>query len=97
MKQLLVRSGKRVVLVDTGIGDKWGPKDVDIFAIDHTRSTIDTELARLGLTRADVTDVILTWSVISIPGRHHNRRNAPALHSRGREPSTNASCLLDVD
>jgi len=60
LRCLLVRDGKRVVLVDTGAGDKWTDKERDIFAIDHTRSSMDTELARHGLTRDDVTDVILT-------------------------------------
>lgn len=54
------RDARRVILVDDGIGDKWDPKWTDIYAIDRSGVGLEAGLARLGLTRADVTDVILT-------------------------------------
>lgn len=51
---------RRVVLVDCGLGDKWKAKQVDLFAIDRSAGGLDAGLARLGLSRADVTDVLLT-------------------------------------
>lgn len=60
LRTLLIRSGDRVVLVDTGIGEKWGEKERDIYRLDDTDGALDRELGRLGLTRADVTDVVLT-------------------------------------
>ena len=56
---LLIRSGGRVIIVDAGMGDQWSEKERGIFAISDTPN-IDSELARLGLKRADVTDVVLT-------------------------------------
>jgi glyoxylase-like metal-dependent hydrolase (beta-lactamase superfamily II) len=54
------RDARRVVLVDDGIGDKWDARRVDIYAIDRSGVGVDAGLARLGLAREDVTDVVLT-------------------------------------
>ncbi len=54
------RAARRVILVDDGLGDKWDEKRTDIYAIDRSGAGIDAGLAKLGLSRADVTDVILT-------------------------------------
>jgi glyoxylase-like metal-dependent hydrolase (beta-lactamase superfamily II) len=54
------RDARRVVLVDDGIGDKWDAKRADIYAIDRSGGGVDAGLARLGLSREDVTDVVLT-------------------------------------
>lgn len=56
---LLVGNGK-VILIDTGIGDKHEAKFADIFGIDHEHSTLEGSLAQLGYAPEDVTDVILT-------------------------------------
>lgn len=58
LRCLLIRTGTRVVLVDAGIGDKWSPKEKNIYGV--ASGGVDGELARLGLTPGDVTDVILT-------------------------------------
>lgn len=50
----------RVILVDTGIGTKWDPKECDIYRIDHSRHDLVRGLAHLGVTPDTVTDVILT-------------------------------------
>jgi glyoxylase-like metal-dependent hydrolase (beta-lactamase superfamily II) len=51
---------RRVVLVDCGLGDKWDARQADRLAIDRSSGGLDGGLARLGLSRADVTDVLLT-------------------------------------
>ncbi len=54
------RGARRVVLVDAGVGEKWDAKRSDIYAIERAGLGLDAGLARLGLARADVTDVVLT-------------------------------------
>lgn len=51
---------RRVVLVDCGLGDKWSTRLVDRFAVDRSPGGLESGLARLGLSRADVTDVVLS-------------------------------------
>ncbi len=51
---------KRNLIVDTGIGEKWTPKLVGIYAIDHSRDTLESALSSCGLKREDITDVLLT-------------------------------------
>ncbi len=57
---LLILDGKRRVLVDDGVGIQWDGKHRDMYGIDHTQTDLDRELKRAGLTRADITDVVLT-------------------------------------
>ncbi len=61
---LLIRGhigGKdRVILVDTGNGEKFPPKLAAMYKIDNTQFRLETSLARFGVTPNDVTDVILT-------------------------------------
>ncbi len=54
------RDAGRVVLVDDGVGGKWDPKRADIYAIERPGGGLDAGLARLGLSPADVTDVLLS-------------------------------------
>jgi glyoxylase-like metal-dependent hydrolase (beta-lactamase superfamily II) len=51
---------RRVVLVDCGLGDKWDARQADRLAIDRSSGGLDAGLSRLGLSRGDVTDVLLT-------------------------------------
>jgi glyoxylase-like metal-dependent hydrolase (beta-lactamase superfamily II) len=51
---LLIRRAKRTILVDLGMGDKWAPKQRQIFAIKNTPPS------DLGFSPETVTDVILT-------------------------------------
>ncbi len=60
LRCLLIEDGKRKILVDDGIGQKWDAKQKEIYAIDHSAHDLDRELARAGVTREQVTDVILT-------------------------------------
>lgn len=57
---LLLRGHDRVILVDTGMGDKYSDKERDIYKIDQQHSSLDRSLDSHGLTADDVTDVILT-------------------------------------
>lgn len=54
------RDARRVVLVDSGLGDKWPPGRADQYAVDRSAGGLDAGLERLGLSRAEVTDVLLT-------------------------------------
>ncbi|MFV0472533.1 MAG: MBL fold metallo-hydrolase [Paludibacteraceae bacterium] len=58
MRCLLVDTGKRLILVDTGTGDK----QLDYLKYYNINDIVDfeTELQRLGYTCNDVTDVVLT-------------------------------------
>lgn len=50
----------RNILVDCGIGEKWADKHISMYGIDHSKWTLDGDLARHGLTREQITDVVLT-------------------------------------
>jgi glyoxylase-like metal-dependent hydrolase (beta-lactamase superfamily II) len=54
------RDARRVVLVDTGLGESWDSKRADMYAIDRSGGGLEAGLVRLGLSRDAVTDVILT-------------------------------------
>jgi glyoxylase-like metal-dependent hydrolase (beta-lactamase superfamily II) len=68
------RDARRVVLVDDGVGDRWDAKRADIYAIDRSGGGIDAGLARLGLSRESVTDVILTHLQFAHAGGTTRRR-----------------------
>ncbi len=59
LNALLLRRGTDVVLIDTGIGDKWDAKGSEIYAIQHTDRLLEG-LARHGVKPEDVTHVVLT-------------------------------------
>jgi glyoxylase-like metal-dependent hydrolase (beta-lactamase superfamily II) len=50
----------RCVLVDDGMGDKWDAKRLEMYAVDKSAGGLDASLAAHGISRTDVTDVILT-------------------------------------
>jgi glyoxylase-like metal-dependent hydrolase (beta-lactamase superfamily II) len=54
------RPGGRTVVVGAGLGDRWDGKAAARLALDRSGGGIDSGLARLGLARDDVTDVVLT-------------------------------------
>jgi glyoxylase-like metal-dependent hydrolase (beta-lactamase superfamily II) len=60
LRCLVARHGDRVILVDTGMGDRWNDKHRKIFAIERQDGQLVAELKALGLTPDDVTDVVLT-------------------------------------
>ncbi len=57
---LLLTSGDRRVLVDTGIGHKFDEKFYNIYAADFSEKNLDRSLKALSLKFEDITDVILT-------------------------------------
>ncbi len=59
MRLLLVEEGERLVLIDTGVGDKQSERFFSHYE-PHGDDSIDKSLARHGFTREDITDVFLT-------------------------------------
>ncbi len=60
LRCMLVIDGKRRILVDDGIGTRWDGRHRDLYGISNEDRGIDAGLARAGLTRDDITDVVLT-------------------------------------
>jgi len=56
---LLVRDGKRTILVETGIGEKWEEKEREIYAI-RTEGGLPLALERFGVRPESVDLVVLT-------------------------------------
>lgn len=59
MRSLLIQDGERLILVDTGIGDKQDQKLMRHYFL-HGDDTTDKSLAAHGFSREDITDVYLT-------------------------------------
>jgi len=59
MRLLLIEDGNRLILVDTGIGNKQDEKFFSHYYL-HGEDTLEKSLAAKGFTRNDITDVILT-------------------------------------
>jgi glyoxylase-like metal-dependent hydrolase (beta-lactamase superfamily II) len=55
----LVESGGRRILVDTGMGDKWGEKERRMYRLDRS-TTLDGSLRALGLAPEDIDIVVNT-------------------------------------
>jgi glyoxylase-like metal-dependent hydrolase (beta-lactamase superfamily II) len=56
---LLIEDGKRLILIDNGIGQKYDAKFAGNYAMDES-ITLDASLKALGYSKADITDMILT-------------------------------------
>lgn len=59
LRCLLVEDGDRLILIDTGNGDKQDAKFFSHYYL-HGNDTIDSSLAKHGFSRSDITDVFLT-------------------------------------
>lgn len=59
MRCLLVEEGSRLILIDTGIGDKQDAKFFGHYFL-HGDESLDGSLAQHGFNRNDITDVFLT-------------------------------------
>jgi glyoxylase-like metal-dependent hydrolase (beta-lactamase superfamily II) len=59
MRSLLIEDGKRLFLVDTGIGDKQSEKFFSHYYL-HGNDSLHGNLRKLGFHADDITDVILT-------------------------------------
>ena len=56
---LLLRDGRRTVVVETGMGEKWGPKEREIYALRSSGGLVE-ELRRRGVQPEAVDTVLLT-------------------------------------
>ena len=59
MRLLLIEDGNRLMLVDTGIGNKQDEKFFSFYFLSGD-ATLDKSLAKFGFNRNDITDVFLT-------------------------------------
>ena len=59
MRCLLIEDGKRLILVDNGIGGKQDAKFLSHYDL-HGDDTLNNSLAKIGFSSADITDVFLT-------------------------------------
>ena len=59
MRCLLVQDGKRLILIDNGMGNKQGDKFFGYYDL-HGNDTLDLSLAKHGFHKDDITDVFLT-------------------------------------
>ncbi|MBS1904241.1 MAG: MBL fold metallo-hydrolase [Bacteroidetes bacterium] len=60
MRSLLVQGNGKNILIDTGMGQKYDEKNRSIYKYDNETGTLESSLATMGLTPADITDVIQT-------------------------------------
>ena len=59
-RSLMIQGRGKNILVDTGLGSKSSEKMIKIYKIDEDSTDIDKSLSKHGLTRHDITDVIIT-------------------------------------
>lgn len=59
MRSLLIEDGNRLILVDTGIGNKQSEKFFSHYYL-HGDDSIEKSLAKHGFNKVDITDVFLT-------------------------------------
>ena len=60
MRVLVIRGKNRVICVDCGAGEHWPDNLNDIYAFDYSQFRLVHELAKHGIRRDDVTDLVLT-------------------------------------
>lgn len=59
MRSLLIEDGNRLILVDTGIGNKQSEKFLSYYYL-HGDDSLEKSLAQNGFSKEDITDVFLT-------------------------------------
>ena len=59
MRCLLIEDGKRLMLIDNGMGNKQSEKFFGFYYL-HGDDTLDKSLQKLGFHRNDITDMVLT-------------------------------------
>ena len=59
LRSLLIEDGDRLMLIDTGMGDKQSDKFFSHYYL-HGRDSLDHNLNKLGFSKDDITDVFLT-------------------------------------
>ena len=60
MRSLLIEDEGKLILIDTGMGDKQDAKFFSHYLMPEEDDSLDGNLAILGFTKEDITDVILT-------------------------------------
>jgi len=60
LRSLLLKSDNRLILIDTGIGNKFEDKYSMIYNIDFSEYSLDKSLNQCNFSRFDITDVIIT-------------------------------------
>lgn len=60
LRVVLLQSDEKNILIDTGIGTKFPPRQQEMYAIAQEDSNLIASLSKKGLTPEDITDVILT-------------------------------------
>lgn len=78
MRLLLIEDGNRLMLVDTGIGNKQDEKFFSFYFLNGD-ATLDKSLAKYGFNRNDITDVFLTHLHFDHCGgaiEYNNEKNA---------------------
>ncbi|MDH4127537.1 MAG: MBL fold metallo-hydrolase [Spirochaetota bacterium] len=60
LRCLLLKSDNKNILIDTGIGNKFDNKEKSIFQVCHSKSSLESSLNELGLSKYDITHVILS-------------------------------------
>ncbi len=59
-RNLVLIYGKKIILIDTGMGNKWDERSKSIYNIQQNQSSLIDELSKLNIKPEDVTDVLLT-------------------------------------
>lgn len=59
-RPLLIQSDEKIILIDTGNGDKFSDTFASMYQIDREKSSIAFALSKFGLKPNDITDVLLT-------------------------------------
>ncbi len=59
LNPLVIKTDREIFLVDTGIGDKWDEKNLNILGLDRTNS-LTASLKQLSISKQDITGVIQT-------------------------------------
>ena len=74
---LLLRDGKRTILTDTGMGQKWSERHTTIFGIEA--GPLEKNLESLGVRASDITDLFLTHLHFDHAGGATYRNDAGTL------------------
>ena len=59
LRSLLIEDGERLILIDTGMGEKQSDKFFSYYYL-HGDDSLDKNLKKLGFSRDDITDVFLS-------------------------------------
>ena len=66
-RAMLIVAGDRKILVDVGMGARWDGQHRALYGLDHS-GTLEGGLEKLGITRADVTDLVMSHLHFDVAG-----------------------------